>query len=322
MGGLNLPLVLRNAIVLAVSAGLAELFQLSEGVFLVLAALMTLEGSIGQGLVAGRERIVGTFCGSAVCLLVLGVLHWQGVPAAGLGLGLVRVMGHSLGLASGFIVGGHVVAGSVAHHTADWPVYVAQRSFETILGVLAGVLAARWILPVRASRKLQLAMERWRGDLADALRQPCVAPGRLTALRGRRDQLLDQLRFAREELPAGARGVELARQWDRQLFHGSALLGCLRDLEPLEPAVSPDLEDACRVVQRSSADRLEGAAAPDTLRQACRRLSDCCTQLDRQGETATAAAMDDLALRLHRTQLIGHHAEAYAGAGSSGGGTG
>jgi len=319
MNRLNRPVVMRNAAVLALSAGLVSVLQLKEGLFLVLAALLTLQGSIGKGLVAGRERIVGTLCGSAACVLILGLLQLPGVPAAGLGLGLVRVLGHGLGLSSGFIVGGHVVAGSVAHHTTDWPVYVALRSLETIAGVLVGMVAARWILPVRASHQLELAIDRWQADLADVLRAPSLGEGRLQELRGHRDQLLDDLPFAREELPHEPRALALAAQWDRQLFHGAALLSCLRELgqlEPLEtiaPAEAERLAPACREVMRCSADLLEGAAADRPLWAATHKLVRLCARLDHQAPSLGDAAMEQLALRLQRTQLIAHHAEAFVG---------
>jgi uncharacterized membrane protein YccC len=317
------PVVLRNAVVLALAAGLVSVFQLKECLFLVLAVLLTVQGSIGKGLVAGRERIVGTLCGTAACLLVLGLLRLPGVPAAGLGLGLVRVLGHGLGLGSGFIVGGHVVAGSVAHHSADWPAYVALRSLETLAGVLVGMVAARWILPVRASHQLQLAIDRWQAGLAEAVRAAEPAPTGLQLLRDCRNRLLDDLSFAREELPHEARARDLAAQWDRKLFHGAALLGCLRDLGNLQPlaaltpAESERLAATCREVMDRSADRLGGSPDGTALQAATRRLAELCAWLDRQQPDWSSATLDQLALRLQRTRLIAHHTEAFVGQGQA-----
>lgn len=300
-----LNLVLRNAAILSLTAGVAELFQLGEGVFMVLAALMTLEGSIGQGQVAGRERIVGTLCGTAVCLLILGLLDWRGVPAATLGLALVRVLGHGLGLSSGFIVGGHVVAGSVAHHTSTWYAYVSGRSIETILGVLAGMLAARWILPVRASQLFDRDQAAWIRELAAALRAAAPDPQGLRGLRERRDRLLDQLGVAGEELPPSPAAQGLAHRWDRRLFHGGALLGCLRDLSALLPQVPAAAAQECRQLLASSADRLDGRPIPVPLDLLGRRLERRCS---------ADAPSESLALLVHRSQLIAWHSEEIAAA--------
>ncbi|MCT0214278.1 FUSC family protein [Synechococcus sp. CS-1327] len=318
--GMNTALTVRNAVVLSLTAGLAELFRLPEGLFMVLAVLLSLEGSIGQGRKAARERVIGTFCGTAVCLLLLGLLQWRGVPAATLGLSLVRVLGHGLGLSSGFIVGGHVVAGSVANHSSDWPTYIGLRAVETLAGVLIAVLAARWIMPVRASHRLQLALGQWRRELAAALRQPERSATRLSLLRSQRDQLLDQLPFAREELlpTPGA----LATQWDQQLFHGGALLSGLRDLSQPDPAVPPELRRARDALLRQAADLLDASLAGrdhagveqqrsclQKLRQASSELVALAGRPDSShdpGETA----LDLLAQWIHRSRLIGLHAEA------------
>ncbi len=307
--------VVRNAVVLSLAAGLAALLRLPEGVFLALATLMTLEGSVGQGRVAGRERILGTLCGGAVCVLVLGLLGTTGVPAATLGLLLVRLMGHGLGLASGFIVGGHVVAGSVANHSADWLPFVLLRTGETLGGVLLGVLAARWILPVRAGTRLQQELAGWRSELAGTLRAGVGTggPERLTQLRGKRDQLLDQLRFAREELPASPAGRALERHWDRQLFHGAAVLGCLRDLRQAEAGIPADLRQACQALLERGADLLEERGGPAEVRAAALELRGLCDGLEGEVERLDPAGRDRLALVVHRAGLLALHAEAMAG---------
>ncbi|MCP9771045.1 FUSC family protein [Synechococcus sp. Tobar12-5m-g] len=310
---MNVRLTVRNAVVLSLTAGLAELFRLPEGLFMVLAVLLSLEGSIGQGQKAARERIVGTLCGTAVCLLLLGLLQWTGVPAATLGLTLVRVLGHGLGLNSGFIVGGHVVAGSVANHSSDWPAYLGLRSLETLAGVLIAVLAARWILPARASHRLELALERWRGELAVALRQADLSPAQLGALRGGRDQLLDLLPFAREELLPSLGARALSGSWDQQLFHGGALLSSLRDLRQLCLSVPIELKHSSETLLEHAADLLEaglfdggregdnpGQASLNGLRQAAIDL----------GRLGGEEAIDQQALWIHRSRMIGLHAEA------------
>lgn len=304
--------VVRNAVVLSLAAGVAALLRLPEGVFLALATLMTLDGSVGQGLVAGRERIMGTLCGGAICLLLLGLLGVTGVPASTFGLLLVRLLGHGLGLTSGFIVGGHVVAGSVANHSADWLPYVLLRTGETIVGVLLGVLAARWILPVRAGTRLQRELAGWTADLAAVLREYANVPERLTRLRGRRDQLLDQLRFAREELPASAAGRALERHWDRQLFHGAALLGCLRDLRLADGEIPADLRRACEALLARGADLLESRTGQAALHEAALDLQALCERLDGEVERLDPALRDRLALVVHRAGLLALHAEAMA----------
>jgi len=317
---MNYPLTLRNAIVLSLTAGLAELFRLPEGLFMVLAVLLSLEGSIGQGLKAARERIVGTFCGAAVCVLLLGMLKWTGVPAATVGLSLVRVMGHGLGLSSGFIVGGHVVAGSVANHSSDWPTYISLRTVETLAGLLIAVLAARWILPVRASHRLEQGLGSWRTELAAALRQAGLSPARWSALRSQRDQLIDQLPFAREELLPSQAARALSARWDQQLFHGGALLSGLRELSQPGLTLPHALRRAHETLLNQAADLLDaspagaeaepGPADLQGLQQATSDFVELALRLSSSLCPSADAALDPLALWIHHSRLIGLHAEA------------
>ena len=53
-------LILRNGTVLALAVAASNRLVLQEGLFLALGMLTVLEADLGGGLLAGRERIIGT----------------------------------------------------------------------------------------------------------------------------------------------------------------------------------------------------------------------------------------------------------------------
>ncbi|MFZ4803780.1 MAG: FUSC family protein [Synechococcus lacustris] len=323
MTPLNLGLTLRNSCVVGLSAGVCSLLQLPEGLFLVLAAFMTLDDSLGKGEIAGRERLVGTLCGSVACLLILGLGQWHGLPAAVLAMTLARVLGLSLGLNSGFIVGGHVVAASVAHHTSEWLSYVLFRTAETLFGVLIGVVAARQLIPVRASNQLEQQLRQWNENLANLLLAPEINPLSLQASREQRDDLLDLLRFAREELSPSASGQQRQQCWGEILFHGEALLGFLRDLQPLlEPAqqYSKELAIDCFQLRSSCGKRLltswgpkdssERAQAIQIQEQSLERLQQQIQWLEKYLQQLDHNALSLSAVLVQRSRQINAHTTA------------
>ena len=323
MTPLNLGLTLRNSCVVGLSAGVCSLLRLPEGLFLVLAAFMTLDDSLGKGQIAGRERFLGTLCGSVACLLILGLGQWHGLPAAVLAMTLARVLGLSLGLGSGFIVGGHVVAASVAHHTSEWLSYVLYRTAETLFGVLIGVVAARQLIPVRASNQLEEQLRHWNENLANLLLAPEINPLSLQASREQRDNLLDLLHFAREELPPSSRGKQREQSWGAILFHGEALWGFLRDLQPLlEPAqhYSKELAQCCFQLRSSCGKSLliswepnnsnDRAKAFQIQEQSQERLQQQIQWLERYLQDQDRNSLNLLALLVQRSRQINAHTTA------------
>jgi len=281
---LALRQILRNAASYVLLIGLAELAGLPDALFVALAAMTVLEVNLGDGLKQGRQRVLATLVGTAVVVMVLGGLQLGGAPGAALAFLMLRLLIFRFALEGGLVVGGHVLAGSFGSHVGAWGAYVFWRSLMTLVGVLAGLVLARNVLP-RRNRELWLAdLRRWLGEMAVELRReasvlgsPAPADGGLQealaapreALRRRRDAL--ELRAA-ASLPE-AETPRIAALWrhrqEDQLFHGLALLRHLQDLRPLLPALAgapgfgagPGLTGALRRVLEAAAGRIEALAA-------------------------------------------------------------
>jgi hypothetical protein len=323
--------ILRNAGSYVLLIGLTELAGLPDALFVALAAMTVLEVNLGDGLKLGRQRVLATLVGTAVVVMVLGGLQLGGAPGAALAFLLLRLLIFRFALEGGLVVGGHVLAGSFGSHVGAWGAYVFWRSLMTLVGVLAGLVLARNVLP-RRNRELWLAdLRRWLGEMAVELRReaaalasPAPPDGGLQealaapreALRRRRDAL--ELRAA-ASLPE-AETPRIAALWrqrqEDQLFHGLALLRHLQDLQPLLPALAgaPGLPAALRRVLEAAAGRIEALAAqpePGTVPAA--DLPAAVASLLAAAAAAGSAPTEAELEVVQRVRLVGLHTLALSG---------
>ena len=328
--------ILRNAGSYVLLIGLTELAGLPDALFVALAAMTVLEVNLGDGLKLGRQRVLATLVGTAVVVMVLGGLQLGGAPGAALAFLLLRLLIFRFALEGGLVVGGHVLAGSFGSHVGVWGAYVFWRSLMTLVGVLAGLVLARNVLP-RRNRELWLAdLRRWLGEMAEELRHEAAALGGCSAppdaglqealaapreaLRRRRDAL--ELRAA-ASLPE-AETTRIAALWrhrqEEQLFHGLALLRHLQDLHPLLPALAgapgarPGLTAPLRRVLEAAAGRIEALAAqpePGTVPAA--DLPAAVAGLLAAAAAASGAPTEAELEVVQRVRLVGLHTLALSG---------
>ncbi len=227
--------IVRNGTVLALVVAACNHLALPEGLFLALGVLTILETDLGGGVLAGRERIIGTLLGLLAVVIGAGILG--GLSSAlgvFVGLTLVRLFGFAAGLTSGFVVGGHVVAGSLMNHGDAWWHYGFWRTVMTILGVLLGVVVSRQIYSQRAASTWQASCDGWLLDLARFLERLPAVPEpeqHVASLRERRNALRRQLpQLAAERTLIHGQPDEAVLRAQTQLQHGSTVMSAARDL--------------------------------------------------------------------------------------------
>ncbi len=277
--------IVRNGTVLALVVAACNHLALPEGLFLALGVLIILETDLGGGVLAGRERIIGTLLGLLAVVISAGILGGlSSVLGVFLGLTLVRLFGFAAGLTSGFVVGGHMVAGSLMNHGDAWWHYVFWRMVMTILGVILGVVVSRQIYSQRSSSAWQASCDGWLRDLAGFLECLPAVPEpeqRFAALRERRNGLRRQLpQLAAERTLIHGQPDEAVLRAQQQLQHGSTVMSAARDLCLLlqdrapvawvPPGLIPRLMDAGRT--RIGA-LIQGRDAPDAVAE-LRRCQD------------------------------------------------
>ena len=259
----QLALVLRNGLLLMLSLAAVDRLGLPEGLFLALAILVVLETDLGGGVIAGRERVIGSLMGLLAVVISAGITLVLPLPARVFsGLLLVRLFGFAAGLSSGFIVGGHVVAGSLLHHPLNWWYYAFWRTAMTILGVLIGVYISRHLYSQRSVSRWREQCCSWTGDLADALRHLNDIPERerlFLDLRERRNALRRSLPQLIAEQSVTRSRQDSVRWAQEVLQHCSTVMSCCRDLSALlqhQPVLTPALRESVQGLQRLGSERL------------------------------------------------------------------
>ena len=241
--------IMRNGAAVALTVAVSRLAALPEGQFLALALLVVIETDLGRGLIAGRERIIGTVLGLMAVVVAAGLLLPLSAPLAVFaGLTLLRLFSFAAGLSTGYIVGGQVVAGSLLHHGHDWWQYAGWRTAMTLLGVLLGLLVARGVYSHRLHAAWELQYQSWLVAVATALETIESAPPpeeRFEELRKDRNALLHQLpALLAEQQVLHANGPSWSARVHRALDQASAVLASGRDLAPLLAAPAGELQRA------------------------------------------------------------------------------
>ena len=260
----QLALVLRNGLLLMLSLAAVNRLGLPEGLFLALAILVVLEADLGGGVIAGRERVIGTLMGLLAVMITAGITLVLPLPARVFsGLLLARLFGFAAGLSSGFIVGGHVVAGSLLHHPDNWWYYAFWRTVMTILGVLIGVYVSRQVYSQRSVSSWREQCRSWTEDLAQALLHLDNIPERehlFLDLRDRRNALRRSLPQLIAEQSVTRSRQDSVRWAQDVLQHCSTVMSCCRDLSALlqhQPVLTPALRESMRELQRLGSERLQ-----------------------------------------------------------------
>jgi len=245
--------------------------MLPEGVFLVVGMLIVLESPLGSGLVEGRERILGTLMGLLGVVISSGAFRSATQPMQiFIGLILVRLFSFSIGLSSGYVVGGHMVAGSLLNEGSQWWHYAFWRTIMTVGGVLIGVYFSRVFYPQRSTSPWQRRCQSWLYELSSSLSKLATSRepiSRFQSLREERNKLrLELPKLIAEQVYLDRKDGRILIQAQSFLQHGSAILSCTMDLSMLMRSHSIDpwarnlpigrlVQSGCRLLQQIADDR-------------------------------------------------------------------
>ena len=234
---LRARVIIRNGALLAFVIYASESLGLPEGLYMALAMLTVMELNLGGGILAGRERLVGTILGLLAVVIGAGALSEAPAPLrVGISLILVRIFCFYFGLNSGYIVGGHVVSGSILNHNSDWWFYASWRTVMTLAGVVLGIWCSTQIYSQLATTEWEQKARIWIGDIANCLSKLNNFKGSIElfiSLRNRRNLL-------QQEIPKLVCEQSVLDQDFNNLFWaqnclrcGSTVISCCRDLSPL-----------------------------------------------------------------------------------------
>ncbi len=147
-------------------------FAMAYGYWATVTAFLILSGSLGETVMRGQKRVIGTAFGVLLALLYV----WAFGNAGNLVLGLLTTLALGLvitamprfyavgSLGVGFMVIGalHLVQGLTLDD-------MLARIYETAIGALVGIFVARLVLPIRLAHRLHRDLDLWLQNAQDLL---------------------------------------------------------------------------------------------------------------------------------------------------------
>ena len=149
----EVQLVVRALVAAALSLFIGELFQLPQGFWAVITALIVVQGSVGGTLTAGLNRLLGTLAGAAMGAAAALVRQLWQPPQMLLLLFAVAPVALLAAIRPSFRVA-PITAAIVlfANNGASPMASAVDRVIEIALGTMIGVIVSIFVLPSRAKQ--------------------------------------------------------------------------------------------------------------------------------------------------------------------------
>jgi uncharacterized membrane protein YccC len=179
--GAELRLSLRMTVAGVLAFALADMFNLAQGYWAVLTAVIVIQASLGGSLKAGLDRLIGTLCGAAYGAVVATLIPHAHAPTQAIALALaVAPLALMAAINASFriapVTAVIVLLGTTSAQAGPLDSAIA-RVLEIGLGCVVGVGVSLLVLPARAHRLVGQAASRALDLLADLATVHCGGLG-------------------------------------------------------------------------------------------------------------------------------------------------
>lgn len=158
---------IKTGVAVALCLFFGELFKLNNPFFAVVAAIITMEKTVGGSYTAGKNRIVGTAIGALVGLLCAFILPGNPV-ACGLAVILLIIICNYLSIHSAISVGCMVLV-AIMTNANDPLFYSFSRLFDTCVGIIIALLVNISIFPYNSYNKVKTAYKALDLEMAECV---------------------------------------------------------------------------------------------------------------------------------------------------------
>ncbi len=233
---------LKVGIALGLTLAVVDFAQLPYGYYAALGLVVAMQPTLGKGINAGRQRVLGTAVGALVAVVVVNSL---GSNPFTVGLG---VIGTILGCTyfgmdmAGYKGGCFLVAIVIMLHSSEPNSYIWGRFTETLLGVAIGMMVYLLFPPETAAQKIDPSLQQTFRNLGQLYEQ--IIDGYLQGVDSTASTtpLVEQIRQAiktqttlqtesKLELIENFRAATTQRRWNFLISHERALFSSLLSLQ-------------------------------------------------------------------------------------------
>lgn len=157
---------LKVAIALGLTLAIANFFHLEYGYYVALSLVVAMQPTLGKGIDAGKQRVLGTGIGALVAIALVNTLGSHPFTVA-LGVALTMLGCDYFGMTSAGYKGGcFLVAIALMVHSSEPNSYIWGRFFETLLGILIAMLFSILLPPQTATAKINPGLHQTFNQLA------------------------------------------------------------------------------------------------------------------------------------------------------------
>ncbi len=233
---------LKVAIALGITLAIINLTRLEYGYYAVIALVIALQPTLGKGLTASKQRVLGTGIGAVVATLLVHTLGSHPFTV-GLGIALTMLICDALGMTmAGYKGGCFLVTIALMIHRTDPNSYIWGRFSETLLGIIIALLftllatprTATSVLNANLSQTFHQLANLYEQTVATYLHQPVVATDLQPLIGQIRQNLKAQTTLQDEsqaELSEGFRPALGQRRWNFLVSYERALLSSILSLQ-------------------------------------------------------------------------------------------
>jgi uncharacterized membrane protein YccC len=229
-------------IALGLTLAVVDFAQLPYGYYAALSLVIAMQPTLGKGINAGRQRVLGTVVGALVAVVVVNSLGSNPLTV-GLGvIGTILACTYFDMDMAGYKGGCFLVAIAIMIHSSQPNSYIWGRLIETLLGVAIAMLVYLLFPPETAAQKIDPSLQQTFGNLGQLYEQ--IVDGYLQGIdsTSSTSQLSDQIRQAIQtqtalqaetklELIENFRAATTQRRWNFLISHERALFSGLLSLQ-------------------------------------------------------------------------------------------
>lgn len=191
---------IKTGVALALAIFVAQILEIEYPFFVGMTAIISMDKTMTNSLKMGRNRVVGTFLGA--CIGVLLSYVDRGNPLlCGIGIMMLILICNKLRLQGSITIGGIVMIAIMVHTDKTPLFYGFHRTFDTLIGALVSLFVNIVLFPYANNKRLEsIILQLWEKTdrIVDALRNGEIID--TTSLNQEMDMIRNEIDLYNHEL--------------------------------------------------------------------------------------------------------------------------
>ena len=165
---------IKTAIAVSLSVAISRFFNMEYPFYTAIAAIISMQTTVGESFKVGRNRMLGTMLGAIVGVIFY-FIHPSSVIIMGIGIMVVIYMCNLLGWNKSVSIAGIVFCVIMTNLDGRDPVFYAlNRIFDTFIGIIIAVLVNYFVKPIDDYNNIEDKLTKIRCELNELVNDAIV----------------------------------------------------------------------------------------------------------------------------------------------------